>query len=62
MNEFIYTLIIIFVAVMLAFILFNVKFILKGEEFKKTCSTTGEACTCTSDGSEEVSKCENQID
>jgi len=45
---------------MLSFLLFNVKFILKGEEFKKSCSTTGESCSCSSDGEEE-SKCENQI-
>lgn len=57
MNEFIYTLVIVFVVVMLSFILFNIKFIAKGEEFKKTCSTTGEKCSCGAGGDEE---CHNQ--
>ncbi|HEB62154.1 MAG TPA: hypothetical protein ENI82_03285 [Bacteroidetes bacterium] len=57
MNEFIYTLIIVFIVVMLSFVLFNVKFIAKGEEFRKTCSTTGEKCSCSGDDDDE--ECHN---
>lgn len=57
MNEFIYTLIIVFIVVMLSFVLFNVKFIAKGEEFRKTCSTTGEKCSCSGEDNDE--ECHN---
>ena len=59
MIEFIYTLIIIFVIVMVSFLLINIKYYIKGEEFKKgSCSTTGESCACSIDG-EEHGECEN---
>jgi hypothetical protein len=59
MNEFIYTLVIIFVIVMISFLLINIKFLIKGEEFKKgSCSTTGESCACSVDG-EHQGECVN---
>ncbi|MBK7096664.1 MAG: hypothetical protein IPH57_16955 [Saprospiraceae bacterium] len=60
MSEFIYTLIIVFAIFMVSFLLLNFKFFLKGEEFKKTCSTTGEKCACSDEKSEEK-ECDNRI-
>ncbi len=58
MTEFLYTLLVVFVIVGMAFLLINIKYIFKKEEFKKSCSLTGESCNC-SDEAEEA--CPNQI-
>ena len=60
MSEFLYTLLVVFIIVVFAFAIFNIKFIVKGEEFKKTCSTTGEKCSCSTDHDHE-STCENKL-
>ena len=60
MSEFIYTLIIVFAIFLVSFVLISFKSILKGEEFKKTCSATGENCACSDDKSE-GKECDNRV-
>lgn len=60
MSDFLYTLLIVFSVFLISFALLAIKYLIKGEEFKKTCSTTGEKCSCTTDQDEEK-QCENRV-
>lgn len=60
MSDFLYTLLIVFSILLISFGMLAIKYLIKGEEFKKNCSTTGEKCSCTSDHDEEK-HCENRV-
>jgi hypothetical protein len=60
MSDFLYTLLIVFTVLLISFGLLAIKYLIKGEEFKKTCSTTGEKCSCNTEHDEEK-QCENQV-
>ncbi|MGE5355996.1 MAG: hypothetical protein ACM3PT_07125 [Deltaproteobacteria bacterium] len=60
MSDFLYTLLAVFLIIGISFLLISFKSLIKGEEFKKTCSTTGEKCSCSDEKSASV-ECENRI-
>jgi hypothetical protein len=60
MSDFLYILIIVFSILAVSFVLISFKSFIKGEEFKKTCSTTGEKCSCSAEETESI-ECENRI-
>ena len=60
MSGFLVVLIIVFVVFLISFIFIGVGYLFKGKEFKKTCSTLGEKCTCSDDRSNN-NDCDNRI-
>lgn len=60
MSGFLVVLIIVFVVFLISFVFIGVGYLIKGKEFKKTCSTSGEECTCK-DEKLNTDQCENII-
>jgi len=60
MSGFLVVLVIVFVVFFISFVFIGIGYLIKGKEFKKTCSTSGEECTCK-DEMHKADQCENLV-